>query len=187
MKSVINMSKAWIAAVFMGIVLTGCGGDSNVSSGSADGSSDTTSSYDSGTKSSGERVSSDSGSGDTVVSDSSQTDAATDQTTGTVDSGTVEESPVTSEPAVTGTAKLSWVAPATRVNGEGLAMGELDSYIISYGQDASELSKIIEINDASTMEYTIDNLGTGEWFFSIQVVDTDGLISPPSDVVSKTI
>lgn len=150
MKSVINMSKAWIAAVFMGVVLTGCGGDSNVSSGSAEGSSDTTSSYDSGTKSSGESVSS-------------------------------------SNDAATGTAKLSWVAPATRVNGEGLAMGELDSYIISYGQDASELSKTIEIDDASTMEYTIDNLGTGEWFFSIQVVDTDGLISAPSDVVSKTI
>ena len=150
MKSVINMSKAWIAAVFMGVVLTGCGGESNVSSGSAEGSSDTTSSYDSGTKSSGESVSS-------------------------------------SNDAATGTAKLSWVAPATRVNGEGLAMGELDSYIISYGQDASELSKTIEIDDASTMEYTIDNLGTGEWFFSIQVVDTDGLISAPSDVVSKTI
>ncbi|WP_372985637.1 fibronectin type III domain-containing protein [Marinobacter sp.] len=154
-----------------------------MSAGSADGSNDTSSSYDSGTKSSGERVSSDSSSEETVVSDSSPGG----ETTGAVDSGTADESPVTSEPAVTGTAKLSWVAPATRVNGEGLAMGELDSYIISYGQDASDLSKTIEINDASTMEYTIDNLGTGEWFFSIQVVDTDGLISAPSDVVSKTI
>lgn len=150
MKSVINMSKAWIAAVFMGIVLTGCGGDSSVSSSSVDGSNDNTSYVDSGTKSSGESVSS-------------------------------------SSDAATGTARLSWVAPATRVNGEGLAMGELDSYIISYGQDASDLSKTIEINDASTMEYTINDLGAGEWFFSIQVVDTDGLISAPSDVVSKTI
>ncbi|MBD3640025.1 MAG: fibronectin type III domain-containing protein [Marinobacter sp.] len=66
-------------------------------------------------------------------------------------------------------------------------MGELDSYVISYGQDASDLSNTIEINDASTMEYTIDDLSAGEWFFSIQVIDTDGLISAPSDVVSKTI
>ena len=183
MENVINMSRAWIAAVFMGIVLTGCGGDSNVSGGSADGSNDTASAYDSGAKSSGERVSSDSSSGDTVVTDSPSGDEAT----GAVDSGTVEKSPVTSEPAVTGTARLSWVAPATRVNGEGLAMGELDSYIISYGQDVSDLSKTIEINDASTMEYTINDLGAGEWFFSIRVVDTDGLISAPSDVVSKTI
>ncbi len=187
MKNVINMSKAWTAAVFMGIVLTGCGGDSNVSSSSVDGSNDTTSSFDSGTKSSGERVSPDSDSSDTVVSDSIQTDETTDETTWSGDDGSVEESLVTSEPAVTGTAKLSWVAPATRVNGDGLAMGELDSYIISYGQDASDLSKTIEINDASTMEYTIDDLGAGEWFFSIQVVDTNGLISAPSDVVSKTI
>ncbi len=85
------------------------------------------------------------------------------------------------------TAALSWNAPATRVNGEGLAMGELQGYIILYGQDADNLDRRIEINEASTMDYTVTNLDYGQWFFAIQVVDVDGLVSAPSEVVSKSI
>lgn len=66
-------------------------------------------------------------------------------------------------------------------------MGELHGYIIHYGQDASNLSNSIEINDASIMDYTITDLSNGSWYFTIQVVDVDGLISAPSEVVSKTI
>ncbi|MCG7198837.1 fibronectin type III domain-containing protein [Marinobacter pelagius] len=206
--------------MFMGVVLTGCGGDSNVSSGPVDGNSDTTSSYDSGIKSSGEQASSGTSSENTVAGDSSSTGSTSTDTTDTGDASSgdsytvggstgdagssddsttsdtsggdvvVEEEPVvdeTTQEPVTGTAKLSWVAPSTRTDGEGLTMGELDSYVINYGQDANDLGNTIEINDASTMEYTIDQLGAGEWFFSIQVIDTNGLISPPSEIVSKTI
>ncbi|MBD3656663.1 MAG: fibronectin type III domain-containing protein [Marinobacter sp.] len=66
-------------------------------------------------------------------------------------------------------------------------MGELQGYIIRFGQSASDLSQTITINDASVMDYTVTNLGTGEWFFAVQVVDLDGLTSAPSEVVSKTI
>ncbi|HEY9120646.1 MULTISPECIES: fibronectin type III domain-containing protein [Marinobacter] len=139
MKRVIKMSQAWIAALVIGVALTGCGGGS---SGVTDGTDRTSSS----------------GSG------SSQASSTGD-----------------------GTATLSWVAPATRVNGDGIAMGELQGYIIRFGQSASDLSQTITINDASVMDYTVTNLGTGEWFFAVQVVDLDGLTSAPSEVVSKTI
>ncbi len=66
-------------------------------------------------------------------------------------------------------------------------MGELKGYIIRYGQDPRSLSQSIVINDASTMDYTVSNLSQGSWYFAIQVVDLDGLVSAPSDVVSKTI
>ncbi|WP_242634454.1 fibronectin type III domain-containing protein [Marinobacter salicampi] len=85
------------------------------------------------------------------------------------------------------TASLSWNAPATRINGEGLAMGELKGYIILYGQDPSKLDRRVEIIEASTMDYTVANLTNGEWYFAIQVVDTYGLASAPSQVVSKVI
>lgn len=84
-------------------------------------------------------------------------------------------------------ATLSWNAPATRVNGEGLAMGELQGYVISYGQSADDLSETIEISDASVMDYTIENLSEGSWYFAVQVIDMNGLVSEPSSVVSKTI
>lgn len=90
-------------------------------------------------------------------------------------------------PGGANTATLSWNAPATRVNGDGLAMGELQGYVIRYGQQADELDNRIEIGDASVMDYTVGGLVNGAWYFTIQVVDVDGLVSAPSEVVSKTI
>ncbi|MFO7528103.1 MAG: fibronectin type III domain-containing protein [Marinobacter sp.] len=87
-------------------------------------------------------------------------------------------------------ALLSWTAPSTRVNGDGISMGELDSYIIRYGQDADNLTEQVVISDAAedaTMSYTVGGLSQGTWYFSIQVQDTSGLLSPPSAIVSKTI
>lgn len=90
-------------------------------------------------------------------------------------------------PGAPNTATLRWNAPATRVNGDGLAMGELQGYIIRYGRQADELANSIKINDASVMNYTVGGLVDGAWYFTIQVVDVDGLTSAPSGVVSKTI
>ncbi|SFM43061.1 fibronectin type III domain-containing protein [Marinobacter zhejiangensis] len=87
----------------------------------------------------------------------------------------------------THSATLSWNAPATRINGDGLAMGELQGYVINYGQEAGSLSNKVRIGDANVMDYTIGGLGNGAWYFTIQVVDTNGLMSAPSAMVSKTI
>lgn len=87
-------------------------------------------------------------------------------------------------------AVLSWSAPGTRVNGDGLAMGELDSYIIRYGQSREELELEVEVGNAAEqahMEHVISELGAGTWYFTIQVRDAQGLLSEPSNVVSKTI
>lgn len=84
-------------------------------------------------------------------------------------------------------ASLSWNAPATRANGEGIKMGELSGYVISYGQNPDELSEVIRIDDANTMDYIISNLDYGTWYFTIQAEDVDGLVSAPSEQVSKTI
>lgn len=87
-------------------------------------------------------------------------------------------------------AVLSWSAPLTRVNGESIPMGELDRYVIRYGQDADELSEEVVVTNAQAeaeMSYEVSGLGVGTWYFTIQVQDTNGLISEPSDVVSKSI
>lgn len=66
-------------------------------------------------------------------------------------------------------------------------MGELSGYVIRYGKDPDSLSETIRIRGANTMEYSVKNLTTGTWFFSIQVKDDEGLVSAPSPKVSKTI
>ncbi|MDX1558206.1 MAG: fibronectin type III domain-containing protein [Marinobacter sp.] len=89
-----------------------------------------------------------------------------------------------------GSAVLSWSAPLTRVNGESIPMGELDRYVIRYGQDAGELNEEVIVTNAQAdaeMSYEVSGLDAGTWYFTIQVQDTNGLISEPSDVVSKSI
>lgn len=66
-------------------------------------------------------------------------------------------------------------------------MGELSGYVISYGKNPDELSEAVRIEDANVMDYTINNLDYGTWYFTIQVEDVDGLVSAPSEQVSKTI
>ena len=85
------------------------------------------------------------------------------------------------------TAALSWNAPLQRQNNESLTMADLDGYVISYGQDPDNLDKTVRVEDAYVMEYTIENLSDGTWYFTVQAEDTNGLMSPPSDLVSKTI
>lgn len=130
MKRVIKVSKAWIAALVFGIVLTGCGGGS---------------------------------------SSGSDSQASTSQ-------NSVERS-----------AALSWNAPFQRQNNETLEMYELAGYVISYGRDPQNLDKTVYVSDSYTMEYTVQNLEDGTWYFSVQAEDSNGLMSPPSDLVSKTI
>lgn len=85
---------------------------------------------------------------------------------------------------------MSWNAPLTRVNGESIPMGELDRYVIRYGQDDENLTEEVVVTNAQAqaeMSYAISGLDNGTWYFTIQVQDTSGLISEPSDVVSKSV
>ncbi|WP_257900443.1 fibronectin type III domain-containing protein [Marinobacter sp. F4206] len=78
----------------------------------------------------------------------------------------------------------------TRANGESIQMGELEKYVIRYGKDAEDLGEEIVVNNAQSeaeMSYAINGLENGTWYFTIQVQDTSGLMSEPSDVVSKSI
>ncbi|WP_372966339.1 fibronectin type III domain-containing protein [Marinobacter sp.] len=151
-KRVIKMSKAWIAAFALGMLLTGCGGG-----GGSDDAGPSTSASASG---------------------KTTTVGATPKT----ESAATAETPRS--------AVLSWSAPATRVNGDGIDMGELDKYVIRYGQNVDDLNQEVVLEDAAEypeMSYTVKDLDPGTWFFTIQVQDTQGLVSEPSEPVSKHI
>lgn len=94
----------------------------------------------------------------------------------------------TPEP-ITGNATMSWNAPATRVNGETLAMGEIDKYIVKYGTEerVDDRTNEITVEDGQAMEYQVAGLTEGTWYFAMKTVDTNGLESDWSVSVSKTI
>jgi hypothetical protein len=45
----------------------------------------------------------------------------------------------------------------------------------------------IEISSASTMEFTVEDLENGVWYFTVRTADVDGMFSDWSTVVSKEI
>ena len=87
-------------------------------------------------------------------------------------------------------ATLSWMAPSSRADGTGLSRQHLASYEIRYGTNADDLNRLAVFDRAAgliDMSYTIENLSDGTWYFTIQARDDNGLLSSPSEVVSKTI
>lgn len=120
-------------------------------------------------------------------SDSGSTDSGSQAAT---DSGVSQNSGQSSDSqqSIKRTAALSWNAPSERQNGDRIEeLYELSGYIISYGQNPEDLDQIEYVNDANQMDYTVEDLADGTWYFSVQVEDNNGLISPPSDLVSKNI
>jgi len=93
--------------------------------------------------------------------------------------------PAPTEPA-TSTVTLKWSAPGTRVDGSSIALSEISHYEINYGQSPDSLNREARAEPDET-EYTLQDLTQGSWYFTIRVVDTDGLTSQPSDTVSFQI
>lgn len=81
---------------------------------------------------------------------------------------------------------LSWSIPLTRIDGSSLAPGEIDHFVLNYGTAPDSLTQTQSVAGSET-SYTFDTLASGTWYFSIIAVDTSGLNSPESEVVSTTV
>jgi Putative Ig domain len=90
-----------------------------------------------------------------------------------------------SQPATSGTATLTWIAPTT--NTDGSALTDLAGYHIYYGTSPSALSTVIDIANPATTTYTIASLTSGTWYFAVNAYTTSGLESSLSNTGSKSI
>jgi hypothetical protein len=80
---------------------------------------------------------------------------------------------------------LNWAPPVQ--NTDGTSLTNLSGYRILYGKSAGALTNTVNVTTAGVASYTIDNLASGTWYFSIESVSTSGGVSQPSNVVSATI
>jgi predicted phage tail protein len=87
--------------------------------------------------------------------------------------------------SATGRATVQWTAPTT--NTDGSALTDLVGYRLAYGHTSDDLDQSVSVNDASTTNYTIENLTSGQWFFAVYAVNSLGFESDISNVASKTI
>lgn len=85
----------------------------------------------------------------------------------------------------TGTATISWVPPTE--NTDGTTLTDLAGYRIHYGINASNLDRVIVIDNPGLTSYMIEELGPGKWYFGVTSVTADGTESALSNLASKTI
>ncbi|MCP1677133.1 hypothetical protein J2T57_004307 [Natronocella acetinitrilica] len=107
------------------------------------------------------------------------------------DSGTSEEIAAPEEteeadPAVE-TLTLSWTAPATRENGDAIALSQIDRYALYIGTSSGSYGDPIEIADTGSNSYALDFLDAGTYYVAMKVADTDGLWSRHSEEVQIVI
>jgi len=84
-----------------------------------------------------------------------------------------------------GTATLSWNPPTQNLDGSSLT--NLAGYKIYYGTDASVLGRIVQINNPGLTRFVVENLRPDKWYFKMTSVNSDGVESDSTGVVSITI
>jgi hypothetical protein len=87
--------------------------------------------------------------------------------------------------AYAGDATLNWTAPTQNTDGSPLM--DLDHYKIYYGTSTTSLTQLVDLITKSLLTYKVTNLAPGTWFFSMTAINTAGIESDKSNVVSKVI
>ncbi len=87
--------------------------------------------------------------------------------------------------ASTGTATLSWNAPA--VNTDGSALTDLTGYWVYHGTSPTALGERVHVDGASTTTYTFSSLVAGTHYFGVSAHNGTGAESGMSSVGTKTV
>ena len=81
--------------------------------------------------------------------------------------------------------EVSWSAPTANTNGSALT--DLAGYRVYYGTSPGSLSQSVDVPTAGAIDYVVQGLKTGTWYFAVTAYTNTGLESTRSSVVSKTI
>jgi hypothetical protein len=92
---------------------------------------------------------------------------------------------ITVQPALAGTASLSWSRPTENTNGTPLT--DLAGYVIRYGTSSTALNNKISVASASATGAKVTNLSRGNWSFAVSAINTANVESQFSAIVGKTI
>lgn len=94
---------------------------------------------------------------------------------------------VTETVAGNASVNLSWSLPTSRENGDPLTVGELAGYEIYIVAEVSGQDQVIAVDDPLATSHMVKNLIADTYYFSISSIDTDGLRSAPSELISTVI
>jgi hypothetical protein len=122
----------------------------------------------------------------TTSSGSTTTDttASTDTTSGTTTTTDTSTSTSATTAPTSYSAQLSWTIPTTRSDGTALTASELAGYEIYYTDDTGSVSAVVPVSGGSTASTTVASMAPGNYSFAISAIDSAGLKSSLSSVVS---
>ncbi|WP_207950881.1 fibronectin type III domain-containing protein [Marinobacter sp. JSM 1782161] len=83
--------------------------------------------------------------------------------------------------------KLRWTAPATRADGSKLYVGEISGYRIYYKLKHQSGYRSIKVSGSDRTQYPLKAFEPGQYEFSVTTLDTDGLESQRSEVISVSV
>jgi hypothetical protein len=89
------------------------------------------------------------------------------------------------KPLSTGTATLDWTPPTE--NTDGSVLTNLAGYTVYYGTSPSDLTQSVKVTNPGLTAYTLSNLPSGTWYFTVTSYSSAGFESTRSGVVSTTI
>ncbi|HSN72548.1 MAG TPA: putative Ig domain-containing protein [Steroidobacteraceae bacterium] len=87
--------------------------------------------------------------------------------------------------SATGSVTLSW-QPPTR-NTDGTTLTDLAGFRIRYGTSSSSLTRTLSISNPGITSAVVEDLASGTWYFAVTAVNSKGVESDLSSVVSKRL
>jgi hypothetical protein len=81
---------------------------------------------------------------------------------------------------------ITWAIPTTRANGDALLASDLSGYEIYYTTD-NAASATYSVENGNTSAVTLDGLAPDTYYFAISAIDTQGIKSELSGVVSLVV
>ncbi|HEX4268136.1 MAG TPA: putative Ig domain-containing protein [Steroidobacteraceae bacterium] len=80
---------------------------------------------------------------------------------------------------------IAWTPPTENTNGSVLT--NLAGYHLYYGTTQSNLTKVVDITNPGLAAYVLSDLSSGTWYFALTSVNTAGVESTRSTVISTVV
>lgn len=84
-------------------------------------------------------------------------------------------------------AGLSWSIPVTRQNGVGIPVSELAGYEVYWTRSSDTIGGTLKVNGGSMQTASLEVFKPDMYYFAVSAVDTKGLKSPLSKMVSAKL
>lgn len=84
-----------------------------------------------------------------------------------------------------GAVTISWTPPTENVDGSTLT--NLAGYHLYYGTSQSSLNQVVKITNPGLASYVLSNLTAGTWYVALAAVNTQGVESPRSAILTTAV